>query len=282
MGWIVFIIIIAVVGWFLNSLSSSGSRYASKPETEEEKEANREKHEEEKRNEEELYQEILKKYDGYITRFCEISEREVSFKDEWGDENWKALPKLKKECIERIARQMGINEDTFDDWFNLPSKYNKKLELYDWRTPYWVEKLFSSDLEKRFKEYHDKRKEDYVENNPDVSSMTGEEFEKYLMSILDLKGFSTSGTPKTGDQGADVIASKGGKTYVIQAKRHSKPIGNKAVQEVVAARNYYKGDIGVVVTNSSFTPSAKSLAGRNDIVLINGKEIPLIANILKA
>ena len=176
---------------------------------------------------------------------------------------------------------MGINEDTFDDWFNLPNKYNKKLELRAWGAPHWVEKLFSGDLEKRFKEYHDKRKEDFVENNPDVLNMTGEEFEKYLMSILDLKGFSTSGTPRTGDQGADVIASKGGKTYVIQAKRHSKPIGNKAVQEVVAERNYYKGDVGVVVTNNTFTPSAKSLAKRNDVVLISGKEIPLMVNILE-
>jgi len=94
MGWVIVIIIVVVL--ILNFFSSSGSRYASKPETEEEKETNRKKYEEEKILEEELYQNVLKKYDGYITRFCEISEREVSFKDEWGDENWKALPKLKK------------------------------------------------------------------------------------------------------------------------------------------------------------------------------------------
>lgn len=69
-----------------------------------------------------------------------------------------------------------------------------------------------------------------------------------------------SGTPATGDQGADLIATKENKINVIKVKRYTGAVVNKAVQEVVAAKSYYNGDTAVVITNSTFTPSAKSLA----------------------
>ena len=48
-------------------------------------------------------------------------------------------------------------------------------------------------------------------------------------------------------------------------------VGNKAVQEVTSAVAYYRGDEGWVITNSSFTPSAKALAQKSHIKLIDGK-----------
>jgi Restriction endonuclease len=66
--------------------------------------------------------------------------------------------------------------------------------------------------------------------------------------------------PATGDQGADLIAKKNGRTIIIQAKCYQGTVGNKAVQEVISALAYYGGDEGWVVTNSFFTPSAKALA----------------------
>jgi restriction system protein len=85
------------------------------------------------------------------------------------------------------------------------------------------------------------------------------------------KGFDVSGTPVTGDQGADLIARKSGLTIVIQAKRHQGAVGNRAVQEVISALAYYGGDEGWVVTNSSFTRLAKALAQKSHIKLIDGR-----------
>ena len=73
--------------------------------------------------------------------------------------------------------------------------------------------------------------------------------------------------------GADVIAYKDGIKFVIQVKFYNNPVGNKAVQEVVASIGMYKANKGMVVTNSTFTSSAIELAEANDIQLIDGEKI---------
>lgn len=75
--------------------------------------------------------------------------------------------------------------------------------------------------------------------------------------------------------GADVIAYKDNVKYVIQVKFYNNPVGNKAVQEVVGAIGMYNADKGVVVTNSTFTPSAVELANANNIELVNGEKIEI-------
>ncbi len=73
--------------------------------------------------------------------------------------------------------------------------------------------------------------------------------------------------------GADVIANKDNIKYVIQAKFYNNPVGNKAVQEVVASIGMYKANKGIVVTNNTFTSSAIELARANDIELVDGQKI---------
>lgn len=57
---------------------------------------------------------------------------------------------------------------------------------------------------------------------------------------------------------------------MIQAKRYKGSVGNEAVQEVVAAVKFYSADEGWVMTSGTFTPSAKALAQRNSVRLIDG------------
>jgi restriction system protein len=45
------------------------------------------------------------------------------------------------------------------------------------------------------------------------------------------------------------------------------------VQEIVGALRFYNADEGWVVTNSIFTPSARSLARANNIRLIDGHDL---------
>ena len=47
---------------------------------------------------------------------------------------------------------------------------------------------------------------------------------------------------------------------VAQCKRFAKPVGNKAVQEVVAGLKFYKANIGVVIAPNGFTNSAEDLS----------------------
>lgn len=127
-------------------------------------------------------------------------------------------------------------------------------------------------LESQFRAYHDAHKQK-ANSAQDVSTLTGVEFETYIANLLKQAGFSVVGTPVTGDQGADLIAQKNGRTIAIQAKGCKEPVGNWTVQEIVGALKFYNAVEGWVVTNSNFTVSARQLAHANSIRLIDGHDL---------
>ncbi len=91
--------------------------------------------------------------------------------------------------------------------------------------------------------------------------MNGYEFEYYLKKLFKSKNYKVKHTPLSNDQGADLIVEKDNITTVIQAKRYSKPVGNKAVQEVIAAKQYYNchraiGKRNDTVETAKFVPAS--------------------------
>ena len=94
------------------------------------------------------------------------------------------------------------------------------------------------------------------------------DFEGYCAQILKDKGWNVQVTQKSSDQGVDVIAEKNGEKVAIQCKMYNQPVGNKAVQEVNAGKNYYQTQYAAVVTTSSYTSSAHQLAKNCNILLL--------------
>ncbi|MEM0515148.1 restriction endonuclease [Pseudoalteromonas sp. YIC-827] len=103
------------------------------------------------------------------------------------------------------------------------------------------------------------------ENEPDDPY----EYEKIVAHQLCELGWTAYSTSGSGDQGADVVAEKYGLRFVIQCKLYSQPVGNKAVQEVSSARDYYEAFGAAVVTNNDYTKSAKQLAESQDVWLLH-------------
>lgn len=102
-------------------------------------------------------------------------------------------------------------------------------------------------------------------------NMSGHDFEKYCAELLSLNGFSSINvTRDSGDQGIDIIAHKGNIKYGIQCKLYSNRVGNSAVQEAYSGKDFYKCQIGAVLTNNYFTESARELATALGVVLWDG------------
>ena len=100
-------------------------------------------------------------------------------------------------------------------------------------------------------------------NNTTINydSMTGPQFESFCSFLLISNGFKHVEVTKTsGDHGIDILAEKDGITYAIQCKCYSNNVGNDAVQQALAGKQFYKRDIAVVLTNQYFTPQAKEEA----------------------
>lgn len=105
-------------------------------------------------------------------------------------------------------------------------------------------------------------------------------YESYCADLLSSNGWrDVRITPLTGDQGVDVIAiSPAGETWVFQCKKYSQNVGNSAVQEVIGGMKYYRAKKGAVVTNISFTKSAKELAAAADVRLLHHSELPVLCS----
>ncbi|MBE6456404.1 MAG: hypothetical protein E7008_00470 [Alphaproteobacteria bacterium] len=102
---------------------------------------------------------------------------------------------------------------------------------------------------------------------------TPQQYERHIATNLKKLGFEARTTKASGDQGADVLASKDGVSFAIQCKMYSKPVGNKAVQEANAGRDFYKKDYGVVISNAGFTKSARQAAHACGIILLNDNQL---------
>ncbi len=146
---------------------------------------------------------------------------------------------------------------------------DRKLKVEDWYL------FIASMVEKSCINLIDEYK---YENN--LNNQKGIAFENYCMKILISKGWRVEETPKSGDQGIDLIASIEKYRLCIQCKDHKKPIGNKAVQEVSAGKKYWNGTHAILVSQSGYTKSAYKLAAANNVLLISTLELNNIDSLI--
>ncbi|HUB52276.1 MAG TPA: restriction endonuclease [Terracidiphilus sp.] len=225
---------------------------------------------EEKAKEDEAVERLLEKYSDTVNTFLAIAERKVSVLDEYGDERFHLLPNLVDDCVAKIAGKEGMSEIHIRAELRKGGTFLRRRhkELLRIREILPVE----------FVNYHNERR-GKTKTTEEMASLSGVDFETAVGRILLEHGWHVSATAATGDQGADLIASKAERRVIIQAKRYSGAVGNKAVQEVVGAILFYGGTEGCVVTNSTFTPAARALAQKNNIRLIDGSRFEEIAEL---
>jgi HJR/Mrr/RecB family endonuclease len=114
-------------------------------------------------------------------------------------------------------------------------------------------------------------------NNLDIENLSPIEFEHYCADILKAHGWQVRVTQASGDQGIDVIGKYNNKTVAFQCKKYSNPVGNKAVQEIIAGKQFINADMAAVVTNATYTESAKQLANATNVYLLHYSELKYFA-----
>lgn len=112
------------------------------------------------------------------------------------------------------------------------------------------------------------------DGNDDIDEMSGTEFEDFVAEALHRSGIEVLELTKgSGDFGADIIVLHEGERTAVQCKRYARPIGVKAVQEAVSAKDYYKCTKAAVVTNSTFTRQARELAAESGVILWDREDV---------
>lgn len=170
---------------------------------------------------------------------------------------------IEKILIPGAPKFMGL------DFYAASAKYNFNNRS-DWKGFAW------SAIEEKINEIQAIKNSEYSE----TEGMTGFEYEEYCESVLTKSGWTVTGTPGSGDQGVVLIATSGNKRVCIQCKRYSKPVGNGAVQEVVAGMAHWNGTHAVVVSNAGFTKAAQKLAESTGVFLVSDIELENLENLL--
>ena len=79
-----------------------------------------------------------------------------------------------------------------------------------------------------------------------------------------------------------MLADKGSVRIVLQCKLHRSPIGNKAVQEALAAKAHYGAAVAAVVSNAAFTRSAEALSRTTGVLLCHYSDLARLDDLLAA
>lgn len=185
---------------------------------------------------------------------------------------------LKFENTKEIISELLLNCKKAGIIFICFSKFNKKNiqlmmleDLFEIHSGYSNSYINSDNTSTNF------------EINSVDNDMDGFDFENYAGKLLKSNGFTkVEITQSSNDFGVDVIAYKDEIKYAIQCKKYSAPVGIKAVQEVIGSKSMNDCHVAVVLTNNTFTKSAKELAEKNNVLLWDrNKLIELIENMNK-
>jgi len=95
-----------------------------------------------------------------------------------------------------------------------------------------------------------------------VKKMEGVTFERFIALIFSLRGYKVEFTPRTGDQGVDLIAVRDEERIAIQCKRWEDSVGSEAVQQVFTGKSLYECTKGILITTASLSPQAERMANK--------------------
>lgn len=177
------------------------------------------------------------------------------------------------ECIEKLYR-ISVGENVIKEIISLRTYIANDDLIYE--DCFAGDKVDQVILKIKEKELLNKLSKNFVEpiiSMSEIDLMSGSEFENFVAKLFRKMGYSTRVTKTSGDQGIDVVATKGDDIVAIQAKCYSDVVGNHAIMEAVAGMKYYNANICMVITNRTFTKSAIELANANNVKLWDRKTL---------
>ncbi len=220
----------------------------------------------------ERHEQLLQKHAQHVTVFLNKAQRGV-WLDEYGDEVQDSVGDEIDRLIDKILERENVDPDLAYSIEFLARCHPSMAQCYS----YW---WLHDELRRRFFAHYQARDSSFA---PDIEIdyMSGIEFEDWLIASIRSVGVDqVVPTKGSGDQGADVIVRHRNRTLVIQAKRYGQRVGNDSVQQAHAAKAIYGAHEAWVVTNSTFTKSAREAATHTGVRLVEGFQVRNIGTLV--
>lgn len=104
----------------------------------------------------------------------------------------------------------------------------------------------------------------------EIDAMDGWAFEQFVARFLDNEEYTDVEVTKgAGDNGVDILATKGHNRYAIQVKRYTGKVPRNAVSDAVGGIGAYFCNAAMVITNSRLSPQAYEFAARSNCEIVD-------------
>jgi HJR/Mrr/RecB family endonuclease len=106
-----------------------------------------------------------------------------------------------------------------------------------------------------------------------LREMSPVEFERFIARLFRNMGYQVKETATTGDEGIDLLVSKGARTGVVQCKRYRGNVGQPVVRDLYGAMIHNRADEAFLVTTGRVSLPAQQWATGKPIHLVDGTEL---------
>lgn len=219
------------------------------------------------------HDENLKAIDSYRQKLNALKTQTVK-RTKWGDLDESAW----RDVLREFAKEKLVGPDVEGLFAQLP------VEVYDYLASENQTDMMARFVWLCFEGNPRSQFQGAQGSTSDESLVTGEDYEQLIKQRIEntIEWVQVDTTPRTGDHGADLIVHGNKVRIAIQAKYYTGSVGNAAVQEIYAAKDYYDASYAVVVTPSSYTPAARILAGKLGVILAHDDDIAeVVANLVE-
>ena len=107
-------------------------------------------------------------------------------------------------------------------------------------------------------------------------SLSALDFEREVATLYVQQGYQASLTPRSGDDGIDIILRKDDRLTVVQCKRQQAPAGPSVVRELYGSMVAYKANDAILACTGGFSPGAVEFARGKSIQLISAEGLALM------
>ena len=102
------------------------------------------------------------------------------------------------------------------------------------------------------------------------AALDGIGFENAVAKIYEEKGFDVERTPRTNDQGVDLILRRNGAVSIVQCKAYTNNVGVSAIRELAGVRaSWPHAEEVILVALYEFSSPAKDFAAQHNITLFS-------------
>ncbi|MCW1876256.1 restriction endonuclease [Erwinia sp. INIA-01] len=219
----------------------------------------------------------------YPEEWQEQHDKHIQESRDLDEEQFRSLTAQHLPVLARKKRMLVTYDDygnvIYDRWAKEKEYYINKLDYVAYSTPFYnglyprEQRRLLDDIVEEYMASHD-------EESVYSEEMSPIEYEHHCADLLWQQGWDTRVTQGSGDQGVDVLAVKYGIQLALQCKKYASPVGNKAVQEIIAGKGFYGADVGLVVSNNTYTLSARQLALSHSIILLHHEDLANIDELL--